>query len=1366
VIIHLDADAFFASVEQAADPKLRGKPIAVGGDQRGIIASASYEARQLGIFTPMPTARARKLCPKLIVIPPDFEKYEQFSKLMFSYAYDFTPEVEISSIDEGYFDLSGSPKHSPRATAETIRHAILQNLKLSVSEGIATNKLVAQVASKLRKPASLIEVEPGNERLFLAPLPNHWLPGVGPKLSAILNNAGLATIEQISKTSAELLALLAGNYGAQLLTFSNGIDHRPVMPIPAEAKSYGEQATFAEDTTDEVFLLAKLHSITDRLATKVREDQKSFRTISLKIRYNDLGEVTRSASLAEPSNLEQDLYPLLPELLKKAWERRVSLRMISLRLTSIYPNLFPQELNLGTLNRKRQNEQRLSPILDQLRSQYSLMRGHDLWLKKSTKKIASPTIPITKAPPPFLSKISPKNFIPLNLKSYFSFLDSTLSIPALIKAATEMGAQAIAIADPNLHGAVAFFSAAHEAGIKPIIGAEIRNADRPFNLYVENTTGYANLCHLLSQPSISPSLLADHRSGLILAESTNVALPEIRYRSPKDREKFAILQSIRTLTLLNQPHPKKRIGNFHWPTNTEVAHHWSPQAIRTTHQIAERCEFTFEFGRLRLPRFTPPIGSNPRDFLKHLAFTGLKKRYGNHSNQHEIQLQEELKIISEVGYESYFLTTWEILQECRQRQIHWITRGSAADSLVCYCLEISGVCPIRFELYFQRFLNRERMALHKLPDIDLDFPHDRKDEVVDLIFNLYGPNHTAIVGGFNTYRERSAIADIAKVLGVSEWQIRRLTENLPQSHLTRGVESVSITKNSPGNLWKEEPYQTALQMASFLDGFPRHPKMHPCGIVLSRDPITTLTPTFFSAKGYPTTHFEMDAAEKVGLIKMDILAQGGLAVIRDCLQLLAKNGIHPQLENLAPWDNPHVWAMLASGNARGVHHIESPAMISLAQICHVQNIDCLIAIVSIIRPGAANGTKKKQFARRAQGLDPVEYPHPSLEPILRTTFGVVAYEEHILQICQAFAGLSGGRSDLLRRALAKKNLLTIAEIKKEFILSAQSLHRSPLEIERVWTLVEAFQGYAFCRAHSTAYALEAYQSATLKHSHPIEFLAAVLTHGKGFYSRLAYTLEARRLGIHFLSPNINLSSENFTPENQSIRVPLRIVKNLTSTTLHRYSSEIQKLKFLSINDFYSRVHPNPTEMLNLIRVGAFDGFGDSRTNQFWQLQSLSPSTSTDRSLFENQPPKFPDFSLTEPSTAQRLRDEIDLLGFTVTGHPLDQFPTIPWHTYCPIRDLHRYPGQRIVACGLIIAHRSHEQDSGGSMKFITLCDYTGIIECEIFATAYRRFGLATTQFAVVEVEAIVTPFENLLGSTLDVQRVSRPRSIAKTSASY
>lgn len=403
--------------------------------------------------------------------------------------------------------------------------------------------------------------------------------------------------------------------------------------------------------------------------------------------------------------------------------------------------------------------------------------------------------------------------------------------------------------------------------------------------------------------------------------------------------------------------------------------------------------------------------------------------------------------------------------------------------------------------------------------------------------------------------------------------------------------------------------------------------------------------------------------------------------------------------------------------------------------------------------------KKVTFARRAQGLEPVEYPHPSLESCLRSTYGVVAYEEHILQICEAFAGMAPGQADLLRRALAKYDHGRILELRGEFTAAAEEKGRTGEEIARVWGLVSGFQGYAFCRAHSTAYGVEAYEAAWLKRYYPLEFMAAVLTHGKGFYSRLVYSIECRRLGIGFLPPDVNLSRDHYHPENGALRLPLGQVKGQGKVTLERWA---EGRPFASLSDFQVRTRASTDEMMALIRAGAFDGFGATRTRQFWEFRRVAQwPGALEPGLFTAQHQAFPgatpEAGLTEPSHWERLKDEQELLGFTVSGHPLELYPDIAWDTYCPIADMGRYPHQRVTVAGLIIEDRLHHQVDGQVMKFISLCDPGGTIECELFAETYRRFGAQTVRYPVVEVTGLVEPFPNAKGHTLRVEKVGPPR---------
>ncbi|MEY5063123.1 MAG: hypothetical protein RLZZ112_1087, partial [Verrucomicrobiota bacterium] len=973
-------------------------------------------------------------------------------------------------------------------------------------------------------------------------------------------------------------------------------------------------------------------------------------------------------------------------------------------------------------------------------------------------------------------------YVPLNVRSHYSFHDSLLPVRTIVTRAAELGLPAVGLTDPNLHASVEFFLAAREAGLQPILGAEVTPAPdraaplpRPVLLYVRDRTGYANLCRILSEPRPARSFLRDHAAGLITVPSptrppwgrnpsspTPLFLPEIRYLHPREAPAYEIIQSIRTLTRAGQPDPRKRRGDFSFPSPGEALRRCGgdPGPLRETLRLAEQCSFFFDLGGLRFPRFHPPDGSTSADFLRRLVVDGARRRYGAKLPLHRRvlrQLGEELRIIGEVGYADYFLLVWDLLQECRRRGIDWITRGSAADSLVCYCLGISGVCPVRFDLYFRRFLNRDRMAMHKLPDIDIDFPHDRREEVIGILFQRHGPDHCAVVGGFSTYQARSALAEIAKTLGVSEFQIRRFTEHVPRVRARDLPAALAESRECADLPIRENPYAFAMELAGRLDGFPRHPKMHPCGVVLSGPPVTDLTPVFPSASGWPATHLDMHAVETLGLVKMDILGQAGLSVLRDTCTSLRTQGLNARfgvsaeplapsplaspprptsgldLERLAPWQDKAVWNMIGSGGARGVHHVESPAMTTLNRMCRTRDIDCLIAIVSVIRPGAANELKKDEFARRYQGLAPIPCVHPSLEPVLRSTFGLIAYEEHVLQICEAFAGLDAGRADVLRRSLIRQDLTTVERLGHEFARAAREKGRAPAETEKVWNLLLGFQGYAFCRAHSTAYGVEAYQAAVLKRYHPKEFLAAVLTHGKGFYSRLAYSLECRKLGIEILPPDVSRSeSHAFLPEAAGIRVPLAVIRDVGDTLPRRIVRERDLRPFASLIDFLERIRPAAEAMGSLLRAGALDGFHPSRTRLFWDWRRHGTFRGKPREeLFMDSAPRngLPE-SLQEPGRIQKLKDEMELLGFTASGHPLDLYPEIDWDHYVPVRELGYRPGRWIRTCGLIVAERSHRQTDGRLMKFLTLADRTGMVETELFADTYRRWGAVTVRHPV------------------------------------
>lgn len=1007
----------------------------------------------------------------------------------------------------------------------------------------------------------------------------------------------------------------------------------------------------------------------------------------------------------------------------------------------------------------------------------------------------------------------------LHNHSWFSLLDSPIPPEQLASAAEACGMTAIALTDRDtLAGAVAFWKKCRDLGLHAVTGSEVTLEDSStLVLLVENGRGYSNLCRLITtridhpagitwadlarfseglicltgprgslartlrrnQPpdaeldrlreifgrnlalEISPHTDDDLRLARLFAELSRrhkVALAttaDAHYLDPCDRLRFDILQSMRTLTMLNQPHPEKLpAGRHHFHTPDEMARYFGslPQAIENTQRIAERCHFDFELGDIHFPRFPCPDAVAE---LRARTRRGLERRYGASPAREVIErLDREMAIIEEVGYAEYFLVFSEIVDWCASKGISTLARGSAAGSLVCYLLGISNVCPFRFGLCFERFLNRERMQFAKLADIDLDLPWDRRDEVIRHVFDHYGRDHVAMIGAVHTFQGRSAVADIAKVYGIPEREARRFTERLPwyTGDAREAALNTPECRDLPVN---DEPYKTVLSLAGSFDGIPRHFAMHPCGLVVSGSAVVDRMPLFESSKGILTTHYTMDDVEELGLLKMDLLGQAGLTVLHDTLQNLAESGKPvPALDRL-DWSDSPTWETIASGQARGVFHIESPAMTSLLVMSDCRDIDCLTTVESIIRPGAANEGKKRAFARRYQGLEPPAYAHPSLEPLLADTYGLMAFEEHILLVANGFAAMPWGRADLLRRALVKnRDRARIESLGEEFRQSACALGRTEAEIDSVWALLRDFAGYMFNKAHSAAYAVEAFAGAWLKTRYPVEFLAAVLTSRRGFYSPMLYVLEALRNGARFLPPDVNASDiRRFVPGDGAIRLPLDQVKGLTATTLDRIASA---RPFSDAGEFYRKARPARDEWLALLKSGALDSLGEPRGRLFWRLQRLEASMKKGGAepwINGELPETF------DAGVQTRARWEVETLGFPVSLHPLECFgPKVAWKNYVTVARLterqREFYGKTVRVCGLVVADRRHPT-AQGTMKFLTLADWTGFVEVSLFARTYREYGHLTVK-PVLSIEATVDPYDNRKGFSLSGMRVVSP----------
>lgn len=840
-----------------------------------------------------------------------------------------------------------------------------------------------------------------------------------------------------------------------------------------------------------------------------------------------------------------------------------------------------------------------------------------------------------------------------------------------------------------------------------------------------------------------------------------VLMAGARHRpSAKAGRTLELLQSIGTLTRVGQAHPDKLPpGDYGLPDAVQMKTRFRkvPEVLRSTAAFAEACRFDFGYGRLFLPHPGGREGdrkggqAEDRD-LAYRCLRGIVRRYGEAypwprrpSRKALLErLGKELSIVSETGYAGYFLVFAEVVDECRRRVIPLLARGSAAGSLICYALGVANVCPFRFGLSFERFLNRERMRYSKLPDIDLDLPWDRREEIMTWLYERHGFDRVAMIGGFAHYKGRAAVVEAAKALGVPAHEAHAWSRRLPHGSLRRylaDAEGYVEAKEAR----EDKRFPEAVEGALRIEGLPRHPMMHPCGMVIADRPLASFTPVMPSGKGFSMTQFSMDPVEDLGLLKMDLLGQAGLSVMRDCIENLveeghlstgAKGGLPTTDEVFRGLDytDERMYRMIREGGARGVFHIESPAMTSLLALCHCADIDCLVATVSVIRPGAANEDKKVAFARRYLGWEAPQFAHPVLEEVLGDTFGLMVYEEHILLVAHRFAGMDLGKADLLRRILIKKaDGEALLELEAVFRASARGLGRTEAEIEKVWRELLNFSGFMFNKAHGAAYAIEAYQGCWLKHCWPLHFLAAVLNNRRGFYQALVYVIEILRQGGAFVLPEVNSLATRYRVAGEQVHIPLWQVSGLGERFLRCWERELRRAPFRDWADFKERTEPLPAEVEALARVGALRGFFPERHEAVWQSTQVGkrrksrPGGSVQVSLMEALAPAgMP--SLPEMPLLQQAEAEAELLGYPVSLDPFILWEESEGEGYViPVNELGRYVGRECTIAGLQVCHRLHRTRGGELMKFVSLADRTGIAEVVLFPDAYRSLGWAMSR---------------------------------------
>jgi DNA polymerase-3 subunit alpha len=729
-----------------------------------------------------------------------------------------------------------------------------------------------------------------------------------------------------------------------------------------------------------------------------------------------------------------------------------------------------------------------------------------------------------------------------------------------------------------------------------------------------------------------------------------------------------------------------------------------PELLQATLDIAERCDLKLELGKPILPEFEVPKNDTSDSYLAKLSLQGLVKRYGWLKPEAKSRLVHELRVISRKKLAPYFLLVWEIVEEAKRRGIPAVARGSAASSIVTYCLGISCVCPLRWGLYFERFLNEQR---GDCPDIDIDICGARRDELLDYVYERWGEEHVAMIGSFVTMHARLAIREIAKVFGVPPGEVNYFTKRLPHRPVREILQAIRDLPECRDLPIDDEPWKTILQVALRLDDAPRHMGIHPCGTVISARPLTWLTPLERATKGIVVTQYDMNAIEALGLIKMDLLGQRGFTTMSLALDnidkskdatnteekwCVAPDGVTPRPKareidfDAIPENDPATCDVIAVGKTMGVFQIESPAMRGLLRMMQARTLEDVAQALALIRPGAAEYGSKELFIKRLRGEEPVEYPHEALKSILGDTRGVCIFQEQVMQISQIAGEMSLAEADIMRRSSAKfSGRSDIDRLRGKFMLAAGMMALTPKQREETWMMVQKFAGFGFCKAHAATYADISYRMAYLKTHHTVEFLAAMCSAGAGFYHVSAYVEEAKRWGIEVRLPSVNHSRMEYTVETRrqtgmsvpllpedgkrALRVGLMQVKGLrveTMTAIVRAREEGGA--FRSLEDFLRRVPVERDEIEALIKCGAFDEVGDepgdrvdgdargiSRPEMLWRWNFLQAGGKNARPLQSRSaqprlavPPKAPETLFANEGGG-------DAIGVALAGMPAVEY---------------------------------------------------------------------------------------------------------------
>jgi DNA polymerase-3 subunit alpha len=858
---------------------------------------------------------------------------------------------------------------------------------------------------------------------------------------------------------------------------------------------------------------------------------------------------------------------------------------------------------------------------------------------------------------------------------------------------------------------------------------------------------------LPEERAINPLLVSlSRKTGLPL-----VATNDCHFLAREDHSAHDVLLCIQTGKKISDADRMRYTEEHYFKSGEEMEElfHWLPEAVENAGHIADKCHLLLERGEHHLPRFAVPDGQTTEGYFEEVVRQGFGQmgerwmrlaqqgRLRHPLDQYRQRLDAEIRMIQHMGFAGYFLVVWDLIRHARERRIPvGPGRGSAAGSLVAYCMRITDVDPIEHDLIFERFLNPERISM---PDIDIDFCFRRRDEVIHYVTEKYGRDNVAQIITFGTMAAKAVIRDVGRALGMPYPDVDRIAKMIPTA-LDATIDKALAEVEQLRNLYENDgTIHELIDLSRKLEGLTRHASTHAAGVVISPRPIVEFAPLYQSGaeSREVTTGYAKDEIEEIGLLKMDFLGLKTLTLIDDTVRMLKETeNIDIDIANL-PLDDAATYELFAKGQTSGVFQFESGGMRDILRRFKPDQFEDLIALNALYRPGPIKTGMIDDFIRRRHGHVKVEFPHPATEPILRPTYGVIVYQEQVMQIASTLAGYSLGSADLLRKAMGKKKIEVMKANREKFIAGCRGHAQiGEREATKIFELIEGFAGYGFNRSHSAAYALVAYQTANLKAHYPVHFMAALLTSEKGNTDKLVrYASECQReMGIPVLPPDVNVSGMDFSVEGQSVRFGLSAVRNVGEGAVQSILQAREKLggRFRSIWEFCREIDRrllNKRVIESLIKAGCLDSLGATRPRLIVSLdaaldraQKLHEREATGQgSLFaaaggtgstEGDDGPLPE---ADPwSERELLAGERETLGFYLTGHPLaasaQTLGSLTTHTTTSLGGLQGTV--EAVLGGLVTAVRKRKNKRGETWASFTLEDLEGTVEVLVFSRIF------------------------------------------------